>query len=181
MRRTLLLGLGLLAVLLTGQGLFWADEPKTPPLTAAQQQWLKERDRWAAETTKLRQQGKLAEAIAACEKKLAIEREVFGNVHEEVAGTLEQLAQMHEEREAFAAAKQARQEVLALWTKRHGATHWRVTDARLALAQVDQLAQLTAAERRQLDEARRLPGGGVLPPDNVPKLSATPQALPQTF
>jgi CHAT domain-containing protein len=155
MRNTSLLALGLLAVLLSRPGFFWADEP-TPPLTPAQQQQLKERDRWAAETKKLRQQGKLAEAIAACEKMLAIERDVLGNVHANVANSLEQLAKMQEEQADFEAAKKARQEVLAIRRKLNGDKHWRVTDARLALALLEKLVQLTPEERRQLEQAKRL-------------------------
>jgi hypothetical protein len=61
-------------VVLLGLGLAGADEPKGPPLTPQQQERLKERDRYAAETAKLHKEGKLAEAIEACEKMLAIER-----------------------------------------------------------------------------------------------------------
>src|SRR5438552_5096886 len=132
------------------------DEPKPPPLTAAQKERLKERDRFGAETQKLRQAGKLAEAIAAAEKMLAIERDVFGNGHEDVAGSLEQLAEMHEQREDFAAARKARQEVLAIRTKLHGEKHWRVTDARLALTHVDLLAKLTPEQRQEVNEAKQL-------------------------
>lgn len=133
-----------------------ADPPRIPPLTSEQQQRLKERDRDGEDSKKLRAQGKLAEAIVACEKMLAIEREVFGNVHEEVAGSLEQLAEMHEQREEFTPAQKARREVLDIQTKLHGKEHWRVTDARFALAGLDQVAQLHADERRLLAEARRL-------------------------
>src|SRR5260370_42101805 len=74
-----------------------ADRPAAPQLSAAQQQRLKERDGYGAEIKKLRAEGKLAEAITACEKMLAIERELFGAVHETVAGSLDELAEMHEE------------------------------------------------------------------------------------
>jgi hypothetical protein len=46
-------------------------------LTPQQQERLKERDRYAKETQKLRSGGKLTEAMAACQKMLAIERGVF--------------------------------------------------------------------------------------------------------
>jgi tetratricopeptide (TPR) repeat protein len=137
----------------------WAlaqDPPAAPKLSAAQQQRLRERDRYAQETKKLRKEGKLAEALAACEKMLAIEREVLGNVHKDVAGSLEQLAEMQEELEDFAAARKARQEVLAIQTKVHGDKDWRVTDARLALSEVERLSQCTADERRQRQRAKRL-------------------------
>src|SRR5262245_66339794 len=61
-----------------------ADEPKpSPPLTPEQQARLKEADRLGEEAQKLWQQGQRAEAVAAWEKKLAIEREVLGERSEE--------------------------------------------------------------------------------------------------
>src|SRR5262249_58395526 len=85
-----------------------ADEPKGGPvLTAEQRQQLKERDRLAGETASLRRAGKLAEAVLAAEQMLAIERAVLGDSHEDVAGSLQQLAELHEERDDVAAARKA--------------------------------------------------------------------------
>jgi CHAT domain-containing protein len=151
-----LLGWALLA------GLAWpgatAGEPgeKPKPLTAAQQARLKEGDRLAAEARKLEQSGQLAEAVTAWQKKLAIEREVYGGAHEQVARSLAELARLHESREDFPAARKARQEVLALRTKLHGDKDWRVTDARLDLEDVDRLSKLTAEGRRRLRQATAL-------------------------
>ena len=79
-----------------------ADQPVADqPLTAAQQQRLKERDHYSEESDALLGEGKLPEAIAAAEKMLAIEQEVLGNNHLDVAGSLERLADMHEQREEF--------------------------------------------------------------------------------
>jgi hypothetical protein len=87
--------------------------PQAPSLTAAQQERLKERDQLWASSQELRAAGKLAEAIASAEKMLAIGREVFGDFHPEVAGSLAFVAEMYEEKEDFAAARKARQEPLA--------------------------------------------------------------------
>ena len=58
------------------------QEPQPPAkpkdLTLEQQEKLKERDRLKAEVEKLRKEEKWAEAIAACEKQLAIERRGVG-------------------------------------------------------------------------------------------------------
>jgi hypothetical protein len=129
----------------------WADEPK--PLTAEQRERLKERDRLAAEAQQLGQQGKLAEMVAAWQKKIAIEREVLGDAHEQVAASLAELANMQEFRRDFDAARQARRELLTLTTKRYGAKDWRVTDARLDLEDVGLRARLDADGRRRLQEA----------------------------
>ncbi len=132
-----------------------AEAPKAA-LTPEQQEKLKERDRFEARTRALQQEGKLVEAIAAAEKMLVIEQQVFGNMHEEVAGSLEWLAGMHQQRDDFAAARKARQEVLTIRVKLHGAEHWKVTDARLALADVEGLGRMTASQRQRLAEAERL-------------------------
>jgi CHAT domain-containing protein/Tfp pilus assembly protein PilF len=131
-------------------------DPAQSSLSPKQQQKLKERDRYTEEASRLRQQGKVSEAIAAARKMLAIERQVFGDVHEDVAGSLEWLADMYEQREDFAAAVAARREVLAVRTKLHGEKHWKTTDARLALADAEHQGRMTATQRRRLAEAQRL-------------------------
>ena len=93
---------------------------------------LKERDRLWAETRKLRAAGKTAEAIAAAEAMLAIERKVLPEDHADLAGSLGWLAELQVEREDFAAARAARREVLAILRKRLGESDWRVVDARWA-------------------------------------------------
>jgi CHAT domain-containing protein/Tfp pilus assembly protein PilF len=120
------------------------------------QERLKERDRLWAEVQRLQQQGKLTEAVVAIQKVLTIERAVLGKTHADVADSLKLLAKLQEEREDFAAARAARQEVLALRRQLHGDGHWRVIDARAALAEVERLARLDSAQRRQLREAQRL-------------------------
>src|SRR5262245_58596636 len=97
---------GLLALMVAG-GMLAAGEPK--PLTEEQKARLKERDQYQAEAKRQATAGKLPEVTGAVEKKLAIEREVFGNRHEDVAGSLEMLARLHELREDWAAVRKALQ------------------------------------------------------------------------
>jgi CHAT domain-containing protein/tetratricopeptide (TPR) repeat protein len=133
------------------------EQPPPPqPLTREQQEKFAERDRFRKEARELQAEGKRAEAIAAAEKVLALGRAVWGDVHQEVAESLETLAEMHEARDDLPAARTARQEVLAIKTKLLGPQHWQVTDARLALADVDLLARFTLDQRRRLEEANRL-------------------------
>src|SRR5262245_41763573 len=62
-------------------------------LTAPQRQALiDERDRLWDSATELRKRGDFSAAIAKAEEVLAIEKRVFGNSNEEVAGTLDLLA-----------------------------------------------------------------------------------------
>jgi CHAT domain-containing protein/Tfp pilus assembly protein PilF len=125
-------------------------------VTARRQAQLREVKRLSDQAEALRQAGKLAEAVAALEKILALDRELFGNVHEEVADALEQLADLHLEREAFGPARTARQERLEIRKKLSGEKHYTVTDARLNLADVDLQARLGREQRGRLREARAL-------------------------
>jgi tetratricopeptide (TPR) repeat protein/CHAT domain-containing protein len=152
---------GTLAIALLAGHPVWAgpkaaDSSKPPPLTAEQKERLKERDRCAEGTTRLRREGKTAEAIATAEKMLAIEREVFGKVQEDVAGSLEQLSEMYLECEQFAKARAARQEVLAIRVQFHGEAHYSVTNARLSLADVNLWERLGAEDRACLRETTAL-------------------------
>jgi CHAT domain-containing protein/tetratricopeptide (TPR) repeat protein len=151
-----LLALGAILLSLAWPGMPAAEQPRPQPLTDKQKARLKERDRLFAEAKKLAQAGKLAETIGALEKVLAIEREVFGAVHEKVALTLETLAQVQEAREDFAAGGKARAEVLALREKLWGPGHWRVTDARIGLAYTRRLASLDKSQRLLLARGKGL-------------------------
>ena len=146
-------GLGLLLALRATVGLSAAD---TPPLTPAQKERLKERDRHKDDLKKAEAAGNLVEAIAAAERMLAVERQVFGNVHDEAAGSLEWLAQLRAEHGDFAAARRDARDALALRTRLHGDRHWRTTDARLRLEDVALLERLTVAERDRVREAAAL-------------------------
>ena len=132
-----------------------ASKP-SPPLTARQQERLKERDQFAMQAEQLRSQGKLSEAIQAAEAMLAIEREVLGETSEDAIGSLELLARLHQDREDWAAARKARTEVLNLRSTTLPKDHWQVADARWALDNVETLAKLSDRDRRRLREADRL-------------------------
>jgi CHAT domain-containing protein len=127
-------------------------QEQSPEVKAA----LRERDRLADQTRKLRAAGKLAEAITAAEAMLAIERNVFPPDHDAILSSLDRLASLHLEFEDFAAAKAARQEALAILRKRFGETHWKMVDARLALEDVERRAGMTHEEKQKWTEADRL-------------------------
>ncbi len=131
------------------------QEPMPKPLTAAQRERLKERDRLFSEAQKLERAGKLTDMMAALEKKLAIEREVFGDVHAVVADSLAMLARGYEARQDFPTARKALQEVVLIHVKLQGEKAWRVTDARLALADLELRQKLEPAQRARLVQAQR--------------------------
>jgi Tetratricopeptide repeat len=135
-----------------------APEPARPLSPSEQQQRLRDRNRLGAETQKLQADGKLAEAITAAEKLLAIERQLFGDRDDAVVESLQWLAELHEQREDFPAAGQRLREVQHIQTARYGQDNWRVRDARLALDDVQLRAKLDGAQRKRLAEAERLHG-----------------------
>ncbi len=109
-----------------------------------------------AEVNKLVQAGKLDEAATAAVKELAVTRDVLGELHEDVVGSLQVLAWLQEEREDWAAARKALTEVLAIRQRQPDQKDWRIADARRALADLDRRAALNPAQRQRLKEADRL-------------------------
>jgi tetratricopeptide (TPR) repeat protein len=116
---------------------------------------LAERDRLWTKAQDLREQGKLTEAVAAAEAMLAIERAVLGSDHDETADSLLWLAECDVRLGNFAAARRRLIEARSVFTKHHGPGFWKVTDARLELADVDRLAALTPDQRASLADAER--------------------------
>jgi CHAT domain-containing protein/Tfp pilus assembly protein PilF len=144
-------------------GLIVACRFSTPPTPASGQEVpaeakaaLQERDRLGEQSQKLQAAGKLTEAIAAAQTMLAIERELLPADHDDIIGSLDWLAGLHTERADFAAAKATRQEALEILRKPYGEAHWKVTDARLALQDVERLAAMSRDQRQNLAEAVRL-------------------------
>jgi len=132
-----------------------ADEEPDDVARAAR---IQQRDASWQEALRLRDAGETSAAIGKAEQVLAIERDLFGDVHGEVVGTLELLAELHTVAENLAAAKDARAKVLAIVTNLHGDADWRVMDARWALKDVERFARLSADERRELERAAVLNG-----------------------
>src|SRR5262249_21282420 len=116
--------------------------PAAPP-SAARMAKLKERDRLWQEMRRLHQAGKVAEALAACRRLLSLERSLYGKDSAGVDNALGWLAGLHEAREDWPQALQARAEVEALRQRPHGKDHWRVTDARLERADTQLRSRLT--------------------------------------
>src|SRR5262249_55206746 len=89
---------------------------------------LEQRDRWSRESSEDTKQGKYAEALAAARQMLALEQKLFGELHDDVVGSLDRIAKLHELIEDFTAAKDVRQKVLAIQIKRFGPADWRTGD-----------------------------------------------------
>ncbi len=137
-------------VLTAGLG---AQEPKaTLPkgFTIEQQALLREAEERVLQAGKLRQQGKLAEAIVAAEKALAAQQKVLGEEHNATVVMLDQIATMQEELERFDESTITRERIQEIQTKRFGQEHWRVTDARVAINSLRVVQKLTSEQRTEL-------------------------------
>src|SRR5262249_16230531 len=104
----------------------------------------------------------------------AIERQVYGDAHEEVADSLTKLALICAFTDDFTGARAACREVLAIRTKLYGAADWRGTHARLALAGCNPLAALHAARARRWQWAKAMARGRVIKPAGRRTLSTGP-------
>jgi tetratricopeptide (TPR) repeat protein len=145
-------------VLLVGFAALAQDStpPAAPGDQEARKARLAERDRLAERAGALEKAGEVEDAVQTLEAVLAIEREVFGEVHEHVAGTLGRIARLEKSRGRFTAARTAQDKVLAIRTQLLGASHWQVTDARLELEDLRRWEGLTAEQRARLREAKEL-------------------------
>jgi tetratricopeptide (TPR) repeat protein/CHAT domain-containing protein len=129
---------------------------KTAPLSDADRKTLlSERDRFDRESAALQAKGQYAEAMAAAEKMLAIERRVLGDMSADVAGSLDRIALCHVAREEFAAACKAFQEEVTILAKLHGEKDWHLANARTALKDAEILARSTPEVRREIVQAIR--------------------------
>ena len=121
-----------------------------PPAAPTQRMDLTERNRLWNDARLLESQGKIAEALSAANKVLTFDRDKYGAADQRVAVSLDYVARLNLAQGAFAAAREARSGALKIWSALPTAAAWRVTDARLALAEVDKLEKLSAAQRAEL-------------------------------
>ena len=112
---------------------------------------------------RLRQSGKLPEAIAAARKELALDRLAFAGRSylfapslSVLADLVEQSAGLHEQRKEWSEAVQVRQEVIDLKTVLYSPSHWQTINARLYLKNTRRLAKFTPEQRARFDEGFEL-------------------------
>jgi hypothetical protein len=96
---------------------------------------------------------KLDEAVAETRKLLALQREVWGELHEEVVVCLGYLARLQEFREDWEGARDALNQVLMIRRRQPGPGEWRVADAQRALGDLDRRAAMAVEQRRRLRRA----------------------------
>jgi CHAT domain-containing protein/Tfp pilus assembly protein PilF len=117
---------------------------------------LQERDRYFEEANRLAKAGKRDEAAAAFDKKLAIEREVLGDLHEEVVKSLQRRARTREESQEWEKARADLEEVHAIREHQQDRKAWRIADGRRALVDFDRRAAMPPDHRLRLRRADSL-------------------------
>ncbi|HEX3657360.1 MAG TPA: tetratricopeptide repeat protein [Pirellulales bacterium] len=128
---------------------------QAPAADATQAARLAERNRLWVLAQQLLGAGQTADAIAAGEKMLAIERELYRRLTDDLAFSLDWLGERELERENFSQAEKRFREALETRTVVFGAGHWKVTDARLQVEQARLLAKLGPQDRQDILEAER--------------------------
>lgn len=115
-----------------------------------------ERDRYAAQAIEFRDQGRWREAIGAATKMLAIERELFDRLHDDIFESLDILVDLHGDADEFREAMRLCDELLALRRERFGADDWRVANARLKRARLERLHAMEPETRSRARDAKKL-------------------------
>jgi len=157
-----------LAWLLESQGDRAAARPLYETALAIRKEVLGERHPHYAQSVEnlaylLNSQGDYAAAQPLYAKALAIRKELLGERHpdcvqslENLAGVLGRVAHLSMEHQDFAAAKAAQQEALDVLSKGYGKSHWKVTDARMTLEDVERRAGMTPDQKQKWTNADRL-------------------------
>lgn len=101
-------------------------------------------------------QGSLDEAGRIGERALAVERLWVKDQQTEIDNSLLWLAKLYEKKRDWMEAAEKRKEILNRLKASHDDQNWRVTDARLALADVERFKEMTPAEFQQLEAANSL-------------------------
>lgn len=125
-------------------------------LTTQQKGRLRIRNQYRQLAKELEQKGKFDEATQTVEKMLSIEREVFGDLHDDVVDTLKNLASLYQKMESFPNAVKTLQDVLSIQSRRYPPKDHRKIDAALELAWVEQLSKLDKSDGQRLSQARSI-------------------------
>ena len=101
-------------------------------------------------------QKKYADVLAKAEHDLAIEREVLGPLHDDVAVSLSWIGASQEKLGNYPAAVAARREQWTIYRKLYGDGDWWTIDARDDVRRLEAITRLDAKQRERVAEADRL-------------------------
>jgi tetratricopeptide (TPR) repeat protein len=153
-------GLAVLACLIATPGR--AQDPSPAPATAKRlteaerARRLAQFEQYKEEALKFANSGRLDDAVATARSMVAIQREVRGELHEEVVIALQFVERLCEGRQDWAGAREALTQVLAIRQQQPGQNEWRVADARRALDDLDRRAGMRPDQRQRLRRADAL-------------------------
>lgn len=122
--------------------------PQGKPYTDEQKEWLAERANLRAKIREAATED-IDRAVTMGEKLLTAERQLFGNVHREIADSLLFLADLYYRQENFFSAVKVKDEVIEITAKLMGEKHWRVREQKY-------YRDRTAYFGKQTREVRRL-------------------------
>jgi CHAT domain-containing protein len=121
----------------------------------AAQQLGVERERLSEECERFESEGKYAEALAAMERMLAIERRWLPEDHRDVYTSLEAVVELNEVLENWAAVDALRRQDIARAETLFGSASWQAVEAREGLEHTRLVRSWTADDRARWREARR--------------------------
>lgn len=129
--------------------------PESPPLPEPNAESIQKRDQLWDRAQKLAGAGTTAEAIRTGEQVLKLERQLYGETHAEITGTLQWLSQQHLKQKDVKTAEERAVELLSVQTAVHGKDHWQAVSARWYLDYVQKLAKANpdTLDRMQVIEA----------------------------
>ncbi len=139
--------------------------------SAARDELIGERNRLGQEAGQLRARGQLDEAIQRVRRTVEIERKVSGPEHPEVAVVLKYLSALLQEKDDWAAAIGAAEQVVAIYRAAGGDQHWKTVSAENEMATLRAVAGRSPQDRQRfrasaedLELSHRLRGIGLFTP-----------------
>lgn len=101
--------------------------PEGKPYTESQRTWLAEREKVRPQIEQIATDD-LERAVGIAEKMLVVDRQTFGNVHREVASSLDFISGLYYQQQDFRSAVKSREEIVDITSKLLGEKHWRVRE-----------------------------------------------------
>ncbi|HWC89629.1 MAG TPA: tetratricopeptide repeat protein, partial [Pirellulales bacterium] len=119
-------------------------------LTPAQQRRLGDRDQWDALQRAQRSDRDAEAEQRSLEAMLAIEREVYGEFHEEIALSWQRMAELAYEQQNYEQSRNHWQQVATVRAKVYGAASWQALDARYHADEIADIQRLSDDDRERL-------------------------------
>ena len=132
-----------------------APLPEGKPYTKDQQAWLTERAKIVQRIREL-EKSDLDEAVQLSEKMLTLDRQVFGNIHKEVAISLDVIDSLYFKQQQYFSAIKAREEIIEITSKLLGERHWRVRQARFWRDRFAMIAGFRPDQQKAYEKAEEL-------------------------